>query len=136
MGRLYVPEEENLRQEIMRKAHKGPFSLHKGSVMMYRDLRSLFWWPWMKREISKFVMKESRLNIRFPLVNKVNSFCGHTNELLLISQQLLGLKIDIIRVEEIASITIRRVVGVVLQWMIGLNPTIKRVSVWESHWTS
>ncbi|KAA3470094.1 NBS-LRR resistance-like protein [Gossypium australe] len=57
MERLYVHEGDNLRQEILKVAHQGHFSHHLGSIKMYRDLKSLYWWSGMKREISEFVAK-------------------------------------------------------------------------------
>lgn len=52
MGKIYVPTRNGLRQELLREAHQGPFSLHQGGVKMYRDLKSLYWWPGMKKDIT------------------------------------------------------------------------------------
>ncbi|XP_012448722.1 uncharacterized protein LOC105771887 [Gossypium raimondii] len=51
MRRLYVPNEEDLRKEVLKETHQRPFSVHPGSVEMYQDLRSIFWWLSIKREI-------------------------------------------------------------------------------------
>ena len=37
-GRLCVPKDEDLRQEIMREAHNTPYTAHPGGTKMYRDL--------------------------------------------------------------------------------------------------
>ncbi|KZV33820.1 hypothetical protein F511_28728 [Dorcoceras hygrometricum] len=43
-GRLWVPDINNLRQEVMSEAHRSKFSIHPGSTKMYRDLKSMYWW--------------------------------------------------------------------------------------------
>jgi hypothetical protein len=53
--RLVVPKNPELRQEILDEAHLSKFSMHPGSNKMYHDLKSLYWWTRMKREIAKYV---------------------------------------------------------------------------------
>jgi hypothetical protein len=53
--RLVVPKNPELRQKILDEAHLSKFSMHPGSNNMYHDLRSLYWWTRMKREIAKYV---------------------------------------------------------------------------------
>jgi transposase InsO family protein len=53
--RLVVPKEQNLKELILKEAHDSPLSIHPGSTKMYQDLRPLFWWTRMKREIAKYV---------------------------------------------------------------------------------
>jgi hypothetical protein len=50
--RLVVPKNPELRKRILDEAHLSKFSMHPGSNKMYHDLRSLYWWTRMKREIS------------------------------------------------------------------------------------
>jgi hypothetical protein len=40
---------------ILKEAHETPYSIHPGSTKMYMDLKELFWWNNMKREIAKFM---------------------------------------------------------------------------------
>src|SRR4051812_19907821 len=54
-NRLLVPENEDLKQLILKEAHDTPLSIHPGSTKMYRDLRQRFWWTRMKRDIAQFV---------------------------------------------------------------------------------
>ncbi|GAA0145698.1 hypothetical protein LIER_05834 [Lithospermum erythrorhizon] len=61
-GRLCVSYSEELKKEILVEAHNAPYSLHPGSLKMYRDLRLVYWWPGMKREIAEFVARSSRRN--------------------------------------------------------------------------
>jgi hypothetical protein len=53
--RLVVPKNSELRKKILDEAHLSKFSMHPGSNKMYHDLRSLYWWTRMKREIAKYV---------------------------------------------------------------------------------
>lgn len=46
-----------LKEVILREAHDSLFSMHPSGTKMYRDLRELYWWPGMKREIVEFVSK-------------------------------------------------------------------------------
>ncbi|KAA3461417.1 reverse transcriptase [Gossypium australe] len=43
--------------KILREAHSGCLSVHPGSTKVYNDLKQLYWWPSMKKDISKFVSK-------------------------------------------------------------------------------
>jgi hypothetical protein len=53
--RLVVPKNPEIRHKILDEAHLSKFSMHPGSNKMYHDLKSLYWWTIMKREISKYV---------------------------------------------------------------------------------
>jgi hypothetical protein len=53
--RLVVPKNPELRKKILDEAHLSKFSMHPDSNKMYHDLRSLYWWTRMKREIAKYV---------------------------------------------------------------------------------
>jgi hypothetical protein len=55
--RLVVPKNPELRKKILDEAHLSKFSMHPGSKKMYHDLRSLYWWTRMKREIAKYISK-------------------------------------------------------------------------------
>jgi hypothetical protein len=53
--RLVVPKNSELRRKILDEAHLSKFSMHFGSNKMYHDLKSLYWWTSMKREIAKYI---------------------------------------------------------------------------------
>jgi hypothetical protein len=53
--RLVVPKNPELRQKILDEAHLSKFSMHLGSNKMYHDLKYLYCWTRMKREIAKYV---------------------------------------------------------------------------------
>ena len=42
-SRLYVPEDVGLRREILDESHRSRYTVHPGSIKMYRDLRRQFW---------------------------------------------------------------------------------------------
>ncbi|KAG8480865.1 hypothetical protein CXB51_025483 [Gossypium anomalum] len=51
-------EDSDLRQSILREAHRGLCAMHPGGNKLYHDLRELYWWPGLKREeVTKFVGK-------------------------------------------------------------------------------
>ncbi|WVZ75845.1 hypothetical protein U9M48_023869 [Paspalum notatum var. saurae] len=56
-NRLCVPHDENIRKAIMTEAHCTKYSIHPGSTKMYQDLKKLFWWRRMKRDIAEFLAK-------------------------------------------------------------------------------
>ncbi|KAH0719580.1 hypothetical protein KY285_015611 [Solanum tuberosum] len=56
-GILCVPDVGELRQHILAEAHNSRYSIHLGATKMYRDLREVYWWNGMKRDIADFVAK-------------------------------------------------------------------------------
>lgn len=56
-SRLYVPGDEALKREILDEAHCSAFAMHPGSTKMYRTQKEHYWWPFMKKEIAKYVSK-------------------------------------------------------------------------------
>ncbi|KAG8471955.1 hypothetical protein CXB51_036468 [Gossypium anomalum] len=56
-GRVCVPQNSELIQKILREAHSGTMSVHPGSNKMYNDLKKMYWWSGMKRDISEFVSR-------------------------------------------------------------------------------
>lgn len=54
-NRICVPDQEDLRQQILREAHESAYSIHPGGTKMYQDLREIFWWPGMRKDIAYYV---------------------------------------------------------------------------------
>jgi hypothetical protein len=54
-GILVVPKNKDLKKRILDEAHLSKFSMHPGSTKMYHDLKPLYWWTRMKREIAQYV---------------------------------------------------------------------------------
>ncbi|GKE16775.1 putative reverse transcriptase domain-containing protein, partial [Tanacetum coccineum] len=55
--RIWVPVYGNLRTLIMNEAHATRYSVHPEADKMYYDLRGLYWWPEMKKDIAMYVSK-------------------------------------------------------------------------------
>jgi hypothetical protein len=53
--RLCLPNEQSIRELILKDAHETTYSIHLGSDKMYQDLKKKFWWYRMKREIAEHV---------------------------------------------------------------------------------
>jgi len=56
-NRLCIPNEDELKEQIMKEAHETPYSVHPGATKMYKDLKESFWWPKMKNDVATFVSK-------------------------------------------------------------------------------
>ena len=56
-NRLCVPNQEELKQLILKEAYEPLYAIHPGGTKMYQDLKRQFWWHGMKREIALFVAK-------------------------------------------------------------------------------
>lgn len=54
-GRICVPDEPNLKKMILEESHRSSLSIHPGATKMYHDLKKLFWWSGMKRDVAQFV---------------------------------------------------------------------------------
>ena len=46
-----------LRDRILEEAYKSRYSIHSGSTKIYHDLREIYWWEGMKKDIQKFVAR-------------------------------------------------------------------------------
>jgi len=54
-NRIYVPNDRIIKNLILEESHKSKLSIHPGATKMYQDLKKIFWWPRMKREIAQYV---------------------------------------------------------------------------------
>ena len=53
--RVCVPNDDELKKSILEEAHSGSFTMHPGSMKMYQDLTTSYWWSEMKRDVSDFM---------------------------------------------------------------------------------
>ncbi|GKD03868.1 putative reverse transcriptase domain-containing protein [Tanacetum coccineum] len=53
--RIWVPAYGNLRTLIMNEAHTTKYYVHPRAEKMYYDLRDIYWWPGMKKDIALYV---------------------------------------------------------------------------------
>ncbi|XP_017625056.1 uncharacterized protein LOC108468698 [Gossypium arboreum] len=56
-GWICMPNDKDLRLSILREAHSSPYAMHPGGNKMSQDLRELYWWPGLKREVTDFVAR-------------------------------------------------------------------------------
>nr|GEZ37030.1 putative reverse transcriptase domain-containing protein [Tanacetum cinerariifolium] len=57
LDRIWVPLLGGVRTIIMDETHKTRYYVHPGADKMYQDLRDMYWWPGMKRDIAIYVSK-------------------------------------------------------------------------------
>ena len=56
-NRIMVPDNPILRRSLLEKAYESSYTMHPGITKMYHDLRDLYWWEGLKKDITEYVMK-------------------------------------------------------------------------------
>ncbi|GJZ62127.1 putative reverse transcriptase domain-containing protein [Tanacetum coccineum] len=56
VDQIWIPSIGGIRKLIMDEAHTLRYSVHLGADKMYYDLRDLYWWPGMKKDIAELTM--------------------------------------------------------------------------------
>ncbi|KAK8619690.1 hypothetical protein V6N13_135972 [Hibiscus sabdariffa] len=56
-GRYCVPDDDRLKQTILREAHSSPYAMHPGGDKMYQNLKERYRWTGMKKDISDYVAR-------------------------------------------------------------------------------
>jgi hypothetical protein len=56
-GRMYILENGDIRSIILKEAHRSLYCVHPGVKKMYTDMRKIFFWVGMKRDVVHFVTK-------------------------------------------------------------------------------
>ncbi|GJV58113.1 putative reverse transcriptase domain-containing protein [Tanacetum coccineum] len=59
MDRIWVPLIGDLRTMIMGEEHTTRSSIHPGADKMYYDLRDMYWWPGMKKDIATYTLEDT-----------------------------------------------------------------------------
>ena len=54
-GRICIPDDDELKKLILEESHRSSLSIHPGATKMYHDLKKLFWWSGLKRDVAQFV---------------------------------------------------------------------------------
>nr|GEX37877.1 putative reverse transcriptase domain-containing protein [Tanacetum cinerariifolium] len=57
LHRIWVPLKGDMRTLIMDEAHKSKYFVPSGADKMYYDLRDMYWWPGMKKDIVVYVSR-------------------------------------------------------------------------------
>ena len=65
-GRISIPNDRSLKDEILREAHKSRFSIHPGVTKMYHNLRQYYHWIRMKVDVVEWVASVLRVNSSRP----------------------------------------------------------------------
>ena len=55
--KMYVPNIEELKRDILDEAHISAYAMHPESTKMYHTIRHFYYWPGMKREITEYVSR-------------------------------------------------------------------------------
>ena len=50
-----MPSIHEIKKMILEEGHRSNLSVHPGTTKMYQDLKQIFWWPNMTKEVSEFV---------------------------------------------------------------------------------
>jgi hypothetical protein len=53
--RMVLPKDDKLRMEILEEAHKTQYTVHPRSTKMYQDLKKIYWWFGIKRDIAEYI---------------------------------------------------------------------------------
>jgi hypothetical protein len=54
-GRTCIPDNDEMKKMILEESHRSSLSIHPGATKMYHDLKKLFWWSGLKRDVAQFV---------------------------------------------------------------------------------
>ncbi|KAM2774297.1 hypothetical protein COP1_019197 [Malus domestica] len=54
---MYMPNNEELKKEILDEVHCSAYAMHPGGTKMYHTIRPFYYWPGMKREIAEYVSR-------------------------------------------------------------------------------
>ena len=54
-GRLCVPQTRSLIKAVLEEAHHSKMTIHPGGDKMYRDMKRVFFWVGMKKDVGEFV---------------------------------------------------------------------------------
>ena len=52
---LVVPKDEGLKKKILDETYRSRYTVHPRGNKMYQNMKNLYWWGNMKREIAQFV---------------------------------------------------------------------------------
>ena len=56
-NRLCVPQDEDLRKAILDDAHRSKMTIHPGGDKMYKDMKRVFFWAGMKKDVAEYVAR-------------------------------------------------------------------------------
>ena len=54
-GRIYVPNNKRIREEILKENHDLVDISHPGQHRMLELLKRTYWWPGLKEDVKKYI---------------------------------------------------------------------------------
>nr|GFB94780.1 putative reverse transcriptase domain-containing protein [Tanacetum cinerariifolium] len=116
--RIWVLVYGNLRTLIMNEAHATRYSIHPRADKMYYDLRGLYWWPGIKKDIAMYpeIPEWKWENITMDFVNKLpRTHSGHDSIWVIVgrltkSVYLLAVREDY-KTEKLARLYINEIIA-------------------------
>jgi hypothetical protein len=54
-GRICVPNIKDLKNKMLREEYESAYSIHLRGNEMYHDLKTIYWWYGMNRDVAKYV---------------------------------------------------------------------------------
>nr|GEV84251.1 putative reverse transcriptase domain-containing protein [Tanacetum cinerariifolium] len=73
LDRIWVPLMSDVRTLVMKEAYKSKYSVHPGADKMYYDLRDMYLWPGMKKDIALGSWDVHLLLVEFSYNNSYHS---------------------------------------------------------------
>ena len=58
--RIWVPDNDNLRREILDEAHNSPYAMPPGATKIYNTMKPHYWWPGMRNVAEQISITKSR----------------------------------------------------------------------------
>lgn len=54
---VYLPDDKNLKDEVLSEAYKSYLAVYLGRIKMYRDLKEFYWQPNINKGIAEYMVK-------------------------------------------------------------------------------
>ena len=54
-NRLCIPHIGGLKRELLEEFYNSRFTVHPRGAKMYNDMKQLYWWLRLKRDIAEFI---------------------------------------------------------------------------------
>jgi hypothetical protein len=77
--RVCAPNNKELKDKIFWEAHESAYSIHLGRNKKYHDLKAIYWWYGIKRDVAKYVAVCDRESM--PSINDMLDCCNPCNRL-------------------------------------------------------